>query len=47
MLENFQIKYGFVGNEIRNNVPYWNFSKIGIEFELKSRKLQGLKFNRI
>jgi hypothetical protein len=47
MLENFQIKYGLVGNEITNNVPYWNFSKLGIEFELKSRKLQGLKFNRI
>jgi hypothetical protein len=35
VLENFQIKYGIVENEIRNNFPYWNVSKFRIEFELK------------
>jgi hypothetical protein len=34
---NFQTKYGFVENEIRNNFPFWNFSKFGIEFELKKQ----------
>jgi hypothetical protein len=39
-IEKFQIKYIFVSNLIRNNFPYWNFSKFGIEFELeKPRKL--------
>jgi hypothetical protein len=37
LLETFQIKYGLVGNYIRNNFPYWNFSKFGIEFELKNQ----------
>jgi hypothetical protein len=35
VLEIFQIKYGIVEHEIRNNFSYWNVSKIGIEFELK------------
>jgi hypothetical protein len=34
-LKIFQIKYGCEGIKIRNNFPYWNFSKFGIEFELK------------
>jgi hypothetical protein len=38
VLETFQIKYGIVENEIRNNFSYWNFSKFGLEFELKIRK---------
>jgi hypothetical protein len=39
-IKKFQIKYIFVSNLIRNNFPYWNFSKFGIEFELeKPRKL--------
>jgi hypothetical protein len=38
ILKKLQIKYEFVGNYIRNNFPYWNFSKFGIEFELKSMK---------
>jgi hypothetical protein len=37
-LKNFQIKYGYEGIKIRNNFPYWNFSKFGIEFELKFRE---------
>jgi predicted peptidase len=32
VLEKIQIKHGLVENEIRNNSPYWNFSKFGIEF---------------
>jgi hypothetical protein len=32
----FQIKYGCEALEIRNNFPYWNFSKFGVEFELHS-----------
>jgi hypothetical protein len=35
LLENFQIKYEIVENETRNNFSYWNFSKLGLEFELK------------
>jgi hypothetical protein len=35
--EKFQIKYGFEYFEIRNNFPYWNFSKFGIEFEFKNQ----------
>jgi hypothetical protein len=35
VLERFQIKYGIVGDEIRNNFPYWNFSEFGLEFESK------------
>jgi hypothetical protein len=37
-LKNFKIKYGCEGIKIRNNFPYWNFSKFGIEFELKFRE---------
>jgi hypothetical protein len=37
-LKNFKIKYGCEGIEIRNNFPYWKFSKFGIEFELKFRE---------
>jgi hypothetical protein len=37
-LKNFQIKYGCDRIKIRNNFPYWNFSKFGIEFELKFRE---------
>jgi hypothetical protein len=38
MIKNFQIKYGYEGIKIRNNFAYWNFSKFGIEFELKFRE---------
>jgi hypothetical protein len=34
-LKNFQIKYGCDGIKIRNNFPHCNFSKFGLEFELK------------
>jgi hypothetical protein len=34
VLQKFQINYGFVETEIRNNFPYWEFSKFGIQFEL-------------
>jgi hypothetical protein len=30
VIKNFQIKYGIVNNEIRNNFCYWNFSKFWI-----------------
>jgi hypothetical protein len=43
LLQNFQIKYGFVENEIRNNFLYWNFLKFEIEFELKIKKALGFK----
>jgi hypothetical protein len=33
----FQIKYGFEGFELRNNFPYWNFSKFGLKFEFKNQ----------
>jgi hypothetical protein len=42
-----QIKYGFVGNSIRNNFPYCNFSKFGLEFELKIGKVLGVEFEWI
>jgi hypothetical protein len=42
-LKKFQIKYGFVGNQIRNNFPYWNFSKYRIEFKLKNMKALGFE----
>jgi hypothetical protein len=45
LLEKFQIKYGFVGNEIRNNFPYWNFSKFRIEFELKIKEALGFELS--
>jgi hypothetical protein len=34
----FDKKYGCDGFELRNNFPYWNFSRFGMEFELKSRE---------
>jgi hypothetical protein len=37
-LQNFGIKYGFEGFEIRNNFPYRNFSIFKTEFELQFRK---------
>jgi hypothetical protein len=37
-LKKFQIKYGCEWIKIRNNFPYCNFSKFGIEFELKFRE---------
>jgi hypothetical protein len=39
VLENFEIKYGAEGVELRNNFPYWNFSRFRRKFELNSRKL--------
>jgi hypothetical protein len=36
-------KYGFAGNEIRNNFSYWNFSKFGIKCELKIKEALGFK----
>jgi hypothetical protein len=45
MLENFQKKkYRLVDNEIRNNSPYWNFSKFEIKFELKIKDALGFEF---
>jgi hypothetical protein len=38
VLEKFQIKYIFEGNQIRNNFTYCNFSKFRIEFQLKIRE---------
>jgi hypothetical protein len=38
ILKNFQVKYGSVGNYIRNNFAYGNFLKFRIEFELKIRE---------
>jgi hypothetical protein len=35
MLEKLKIKYGWRELEIRNNVPYRNFSRFEMEFELK------------
>jgi hypothetical protein len=37
-LKKFQIKCGFEGFEIRNNFPYWNFSKFGVGFELENQR---------
>jgi hypothetical protein len=39
----FQIKYGFKGFELRNNFPYWNFSKFEIEFEFKNQVALGFE----
>jgi hypothetical protein len=39
-----KIKYGFESSKIRNNFSSWNFSKFGVEFELKSGKVLGVKF---
>jgi hypothetical protein len=36
------VNYGIVG--IRNNFPYWNFSKFEMKFELKIREPFGSKF---
>jgi hypothetical protein len=38
MLEQFQINYRFEDFEIMNNFSYWNFSKFGIEFDVKYRE---------
>jgi hypothetical protein len=35
LLENFQIKYGIEGLEERNNFPHRNFSRFGMDLELK------------
>jgi hypothetical protein len=37
-----QIKYGCEGIKLRSNIPYWNFSKFGIEFELNFREGLGV-----
>jgi hypothetical protein len=34
-LKKFQIKYGFEGFEMRNNLPYRNFSRFRMASELK------------
>jgi hypothetical protein len=46
MLQKFQIKYGWKELEIRNNIPYINFSRFEIEFELKSEDFYELKLTR-
>jgi hypothetical protein len=33
--QKFQIKYGWKDVEIGNNIPYRNFSRFEMEFELK------------
>jgi hypothetical protein len=38
-----QIEYDFEAFEIRNNFPAWNFSKFGIEFELKIKGALGFE----
>jgi hypothetical protein len=38
MLQKFQINYVFEGKQIRNKFPYRNFSKFGVEFELKPKE---------
>jgi hypothetical protein len=43
MLEKTQIKYGFAGNKIRKNFPYWNSSKFRIEFELQIKEALGFE----
>jgi hypothetical protein len=37
MLQKFQIKYGWKGYEIRNNVSYKGFHRLVMDFELKFR----------
>jgi hypothetical protein len=44
MLNNFQIKYRFESFEIRNNVPYRNFFKFEVYFELKFREAPWIEF---
>jgi hypothetical protein len=44
--QKFEIKYGEVGFELRNNSTYWNISKFGKELELKSRQVK-LSLNSI
>jgi hypothetical protein len=39
VLKKFKIKYDWKENEIRNNFPYRNFSRLEIEFEIKLREL--------
>jgi hypothetical protein len=43
VLKKFQTKYGFVENKIRNNFPYWNFSKFASEFKLKFKEALGFE----
>jgi hypothetical protein len=43
-LQNFQIKYLFEGNQMRNKFLYRNFSKFGVEFELKFKEALGFEF---
>jgi hypothetical protein len=38
MLEKLEIKYGWKGLEIRNNVSYRNFSRFKMKFELKFKE---------
>jgi hypothetical protein len=39
--ENFEIKYGYQGFEIRKNFPYRNLLKFVMEFEWKIRETLG------
>jgi hypothetical protein len=39
VLQKCEIKYGWKEFEIRINLPYRNFSRFGMEFELKVREL--------
>jgi hypothetical protein len=39
MLQNFEIKYGWIEFEIRINFSYRNVSRFEMEFELKFRKV--------
>jgi hypothetical protein len=43
-IKEFQAKYGFVDNLIRNNFTYWDSSCFGIEFELKIKEALGFEF---
>jgi hypothetical protein len=38
LIKKFHIKYGFVGNTIRNNFTHMNFSRFEIDFKLKFRE---------
>jgi hypothetical protein len=44
VLKKYQIKYGSVGNYIRNNFSYWNFSRFRMKFGLKFTETLGVKF---
>jgi hypothetical protein len=43
LLKKILIRYDFIENEIRNNFPYWNVLKFGIEFELKFKEAIGFE----